>query len=128
MKVKDILDALRAGARRHRQVYAYLASPENVKTVAYELARLRCEERGMTAEGRGNLPPAIELSSLVCSSQDWSTTWLPYWAARCGMKPAMHRKLWEFAYIAQALRGSGVLRPGARGLGFGCGKEPLASL
>ena len=82
----------------------------------------------MTAEGRGNLPPAIELSSLVCSSQDWSTTWLPYWAARCGMKPAMHRKLWEFAYIAQALRGSNMLRPEARGLGFGCGKEPLASL
>ena len=44
------------------------------------------------------------------------------------MKPAMHRKLWEFAYIAQALRGSGMLRPGSRGLGFGCGKEPLASL
>ena len=128
MKVKDILDALRAGARRHRQFYAYLAGPENVKTVAYELARLRCEQHGMKAEGRGSRPPDIELPSLVCSSQDWCTPWLPYWAARCGMKPAMHRKLWEFAYIAQALRGSGMLRPGARGLGFGCGKEPLASL
>ena len=128
MKVKDILDALRAGARRHRQFYAYLAGPENVKTVAYELARLRCEQHGMKAQGGGSLPPDIELPSLVCSSQDWCTPWLPYWAARCGMKPAMHRKLWEFAYIAQALRGSGMLRSGARGLGFGCGKEPLASL
>ena len=49
MKFKDIVDALRAGARRHRQFYAYLAGPENVKTVAYELARLRCEQLGMTA-------------------------------------------------------------------------------
>ena len=128
MKVKDIIDAVRAGSRRHRQFYAYLAAPENVKTVAYELARLRCEQRGVAAEGRGGPSPDTELPSLVCSSVDWSTPWLPYWAARCGVKPAMHRKLWEFAYIAQALRGSGVLRPGARGLGFGCGKEPLASL
>jgi SAM-dependent methyltransferase len=128
MKVREIVDALRAGARRHRQFYAYLAGPENVKTVAYELARLRCEQRGTTAEGRGTTRPDIELPSLVCSSLDWHTPWLPYWAARCGMKPAMHRKLWEFAYIAQALSGSGLLRPGARGLGFGCGKEPLASL
>ena len=128
MRVKDIIDAVRAGTRRHRQFYGYLAAPENVKTVAYELARLRCEERGVTADGRDSPFPEIELPSLVCSSVDWATPWLPYWAARCGMKPAMHRKLWEFAYIAQALRGSGVLRPGSRGLGFGCGKEPLASL
>jgi len=128
MKLKDIVDALRAGGRRHRQFYAYLAGPENVKTVAYELARLRCEQLGMTPERPGNVPPDIELPSLVCSSDDWATPWLPYWAARCGMKPAMHRKLWEFAYIAQALRGGGMLRPGTRGLGFGCGKEPLASL
>ena len=44
------------------------------------------------------------------------------------MRPAFHRKLWEFAYIAQVLSEAGLLRPGAKGLGFGCGKEPLASL
>jgi SAM-dependent methyltransferase len=44
------------------------------------------------------------------------------------MQPAYHRKLWEFAYIAQVLSQAGVLRAGTRGLGFGCGKEPLASL
>lgn len=128
VKVKDIIKALRTGAGRHRQFYAYLAGPENIKVVAYELARLRCEQRGMAAGARDDPSPDIDLPSLVCSSLDWHTPWLPYWIARCGLKPAMHRKLWEFAYIAQALRGSGMLRPGARGIGFGCGKEPLASL
>jgi SAM-dependent methyltransferase len=39
-----------------------------------------------------------------------------------------HRKLWEFVYIAQALWENGLLVPGRRGLGFGCGLEPLPSL
>lgn len=40
----------------------------------------------------------------------------------------LHRKYWEFAYIGEMLRRTGVLRPGARGLGFGCGTEPLPAL
>lgn len=40
----------------------------------------------------------------------------------------LHRKLWEFGYILAVLKTSGVLRPGARGLGFGVGREPLPSL
>lgn len=40
----------------------------------------------------------------------------------------VHRKYWEFASIAHALDKLGVLRPGAKGVGFGCGKEPLAPL
>jgi SAM-dependent methyltransferase len=37
----------------------------------------------------------------------------------------MHRKVWEFAYITQALHERGMLAPGRRGLGFAVGKEPL---
>lgn len=40
----------------------------------------------------------------------------------------MHRKQWEFTYIAQALAVHGVLAPGRRGIGFGVGREPLAAL
>ena len=83
--------------------------------------------RGL-ADGRAIKPPADVLSSLVCLSQDWDSGWLPYWAGCLGMKPAYHRKLWEFAYIAQVLSEAGLLRVGTQGLGFGCGKEPLASL
>lgn len=42
--------------------------------------------------------------------------------------PKMHRKLWEWCFIAEALRERGVLRPGSRGLGFAVGREPLPAL
>lgn len=43
-----------------------------------------------------------------------------------GLSP--HRKRWEFGYILAVLKHAGVLRPGARGLGFGVGQEALPSL
>jgi SAM-dependent methyltransferase len=36
-----------------------------------------------------------------------------------------HRKTWEWVYILQSLATSGALAPGARGLGFGVGREPV---
>lgn len=39
----------------------------------------------------------------------------------------LHRKLWEYCYIVQALYERGMLRAGARGLGFAVGNEPLPS-
>lgn len=40
----------------------------------------------------------------------------------------MHRKLWEFVYIIQALYERGMLVNGKKGLGFAVGKEPLPSI
>ena len=37
------------------------------------------------------------------------------------------RKLWEFAYLFQALYEQDKLTPGKRGVGFGCSEEPIAS-
>jgi hypothetical protein len=51
------------------------------------------------------------------------------WAVRMKERPDnVHRKLWEFCYIAQALKEQGMLQPGRRGLGFAVGQEPLADL
>lgn len=68
------------------------------------------------------------LGSKVCTSSDWRSEWLPYWAAQMNLKPALHRKIWELAFIAQVLYERDMLHAGRQGLGFGCGKEPLASL
>ena len=40
----------------------------------------------------------------------------------------MHRKVWEYCYIAQALQERGMLAPGRRGIGFAVGQEPLTAL
>src|SRR5262249_38291312 len=50
------------------------------------------------------------------------------WVPRLYTHFRLHRKLWEFCYIAQALEERGMLGPGRRGLGFGVGREPLAEL
>jgi SAM-dependent methyltransferase len=42
--------------------------------------------------------------------------------------PRLHRKLWEFCYIDEALYERGLLAPGETGLGFGVGEEPLPAL
>jgi hypothetical protein len=43
-------------------------------------------------------------------------------------KRIMLRKQWEFIYICRSLEQAGVLRPGARGLVFGVGRERLPSV
>jgi 2-polyprenyl-3-methyl-5-hydroxy-6-metoxy-1,4-benzoquinol methylase len=40
----------------------------------------------------------------------------------------MHRKVWEYCYITQALHERGMLAPGRRGLGFAVGQEPLSAM
>lgn len=47
--------------------------------------------------------------------------------AQLGLEPRTHRKRWELAYIWRVLECAGCLRPGARGLGFGVGREPLVA-
>ncbi len=40
----------------------------------------------------------------------------------------LHRKMWEWLFIAEALRERGMLIPDSVGLGFGVGHEPLVAL
>lgn len=65
--------------------------------------------------------------STVCRQDSFETPWFSYWARRLGENLRYHRKLWEFVFICQALWERGALQPGARGLGFGVGSEPLGA-
>ena len=76
-----------------------------------------------------SLPPAaIPLRSQFCRQADFALDAYRYWCAEIREVPRLHRKQWEFFYVCQALHERGLLRPGARGLGFGVGQEPLPSL
>lgn len=37
----------------------------------------------------------------------------------------VHRKIWEFCFVADVLQSLGLVSPGHRGLGFAVGKEPM---
>jgi hypothetical protein len=82
---------------------------------------------------------ALPLGSVVCRREHWDTAWFARWApAFAGAEPEggafvprhirYHRKTWEWAAIAEALAGRGMLAPGRRGCGFAVGREPLACL
>ncbi len=97
----------------------------SVKFFGYELARTlasvlpRCEE----------IPAReIGLRSKASTQADISADWVGHWCYQLGIPRVFHRKVWELAYVLQAIHDHGSLRHDARGLGFGCGQEPIPSL
>jgi hypothetical protein len=68
------------------------------------------------------------LTSCLCRQADFSSPAYAAWCERFGQTPKWHRKQWEFFYILQSLYERGRLAPGMRGVGFGVGREPLASV
>src|SRR4051812_7373139 len=50
------------------------------------------------------------------------------WCALIRDPRVRHRKVWEWVYILEVLEQHGMLAEGKRGLGFGCGAEPLSAL
>jgi 2-polyprenyl-3-methyl-5-hydroxy-6-metoxy-1,4-benzoquinol methylase len=72
--------------------------------------------------------PTLPLVSSMCRQDGLQSPVFRAWAERMHEPFKLHRKLWEFCYIAQALDERGMLRPGMRGVGFAVGQEPLPAL
>lgn len=51
--------------------------------------------------------PDEPLRSCLCSQAQLQSARFSVWAERMGEEPRMHRKQWEFCYIAQALHERG---------------------
>lgn len=63
--------------------------------------------------------------SQLCTSNQFLTETYRKWCREIQSPARYSRKQWEFIYIMQALSVNGMLTPGKKGLGFGCGREPL---
>jgi 2-polyprenyl-3-methyl-5-hydroxy-6-metoxy-1,4-benzoquinol methylase len=98
----------------------------NIKNFGYELARERYSRRAHGTSG--NAPVKVGLRSKATTQSDIESPWLDYWCTRLKIEPLYHRKVWELCYVLQALWERGMLAESKRGLGFGCGQEPLPSL
>lgn len=96
----------------------------------YGLARLGWLRRRLSRGGRKREEGLHtgRLESSLCTQEQHESPTFVAWARRMGEEHSISRKQWEFCFIAQALHERGLLRPGARGLGFGVGKEPLPAL
>ncbi|ATU71549.1 hypothetical protein CFR78_12965 [Komagataeibacter rhaeticus] len=97
----------------------------NIKAFGYDLAHRLAAD----LPHRENLrPQQVGLESKLATQSDIESDWLAYWCQEIRCAVLYHRKIWEDAFILQALYEAGCMRPGATGLGFGCGEEPIPSL
>lgn len=76
-----------------------------------------------------NETPLTLPNSRLCTQEQLESKPFQDWAVRLGEKRGdLHRKVWEWCFITQALYEQNLLQPGVSGLGFAVGTEPLASL
>jgi hypothetical protein len=66
-------------------------------------------------------------NSTLCRQESFEQPYFTYWSRRLMMPLVYHRKSWEHVFVCQALWERGAIRPEARGLGFGVGREPLTA-
>ena len=73
-------------------------------------------------------PSLASATSQLCTESQFHEPAYAHWCGELREGRTLHRKQWEFVYILQALEQNGMLAEGRRGIGFGCGKEPLAAV
>ena len=97
----------------------------NVKFFGYELARALAAALPVRTF---SAPPTVGLKSKPSTQADIESDWVAYWSGEMKSPVIFHRKVWELTYVLQAIHEAGFMEEGRRGLGFGCGTEPLPSL
>lgn len=66
--------------------------------------------------------------STICKQVHWEAPEFRYACDEILEIPRFHRKQWEYVFILNNLKIHNKLREGCRGLGFGCGTEPLGQV
>ncbi len=73
-------------------------------------------------------PSLIEPTCQLCTYGQMESAEYRHWTSALCQPPNLHRKLWEWAYVMATLQRAGMLAKGRHALGFGVGREPIASL
>lgn len=96
----------------------------NIKSLGYQLAR---DLRSQLPQEPVTSPVTLGLSSRAVTQDEFSAPHFRYWCAELDIPIIFHRKIWEYVFALQTMHDCGMLKPGLRALGFGCGQEPLPS-
>jgi hypothetical protein len=74
-------------------------------------------------------PPTLEHPvSQLCTMSQFSEPAFEEIASAMALPKVPHRALWEPVYIVSVLATEGMIEPGRRAIGFGCGKERVPAL
>jgi 2-polyprenyl-3-methyl-5-hydroxy-6-metoxy-1,4-benzoquinol methylase len=83
----------------------------------------------LVIEGQLEFEPTLaHLTSQLCTAAQCLDDRYRYWCREMKTPARLARKQWEFVFALEALSRNGMLTAGKRGLGFGCGGEPLAAV
>jgi SAM-dependent methyltransferase len=99
------------------------ATKLTVKFFGYELARALMVALPPLPGGG---PFQASLTCRPATQLDLESPWTRYWSAQLKERHTIHRRVWEYAFVLQALAHAGKLRPGMKGLELGSG-NPVAS-
>jgi SAM-dependent methyltransferase len=110
--------------RRFGRTYAPSVTAPRTKTTPKSI---KLTDMAYFSSGEPATGPYV-FSSTVCRTDHFLMPLYADWVRLIRQPPRLHRKQWEFVYISQVLRERGFFYSGARGIGFGVGKEPLADL
>lgn len=96
----------------------------NIKALGYQLARSLAEAIPYPTN---TVARPVGLACKPCTQADIESEWAAHWVGQLHIPVVYHRKSWELTYVLQALYDAGHIQAGQRGLGFGCGVEPIPS-
>jgi hypothetical protein len=96
----------------------------NLKFFGYDIAKRLANE---FPAKEGLKPYKVGLSCKPTTQHDIEQDWTAYWCKELRIARIFHRKVWELAYVLQAMWENDCIKLGKRGLGFGCGVEALPS-
>ena len=102
----------------HREVRMLLGQASLPPTSAWQ---------GLPNAAPGPADGVVFPASCLCRQDSFQTPYFSYWTQKLSYGLRYHRKIWEFVFICQVLSERGLVKDGARGLGFGVGEEPLAA-
>ena len=95
-----------------------------IKQLGYSLAR---QMAAALSPPEHTVARHVGLSSSLSTQKAIESDWVAHWCKELRIPVVFHRKIWELCFVLQGLYERGLIREGARGLGFGCGEEPLPS-
>ncbi len=124
-RVVDDTDAHAAGLTLQTDQHADGAAFARKLAAAKSLFAPRPGGAGLVVEEAATL---ATVRSQMCTAAQFDEPDYDRWIAAMHRVKHQHRKQWEHVWICRVLEAMGALRDGARGLGFGCGIEPLPAV
>jgi Methyltransferase domain len=76
----------------------------------------------------GQIPTLSDPTSQLCTASQCDEAVYAQWCEAMRTPVRFGRKQWEHVFILEVLRRHRMIKPGSRGVGFGCGREPTVAI